>query len=169
MSLLQQKTPVLTSDAKPPFSAEHASDSDTDDIPADLILRTEDNVDFHVYKGFFPSSPRYSTAFQPDEVRDGKPIVRVHDRSEALEWLLPTCYPFLANAQSTGLNGVEGALVAGDKYQIPASTPLLLTTLHSFVDQEPYSVLAIAIRRGLKDVMKAAALATLERPFFSNR
>ncbi|KAJ7701821.1 hypothetical protein B0H17DRAFT_1195038 [Mycena rosella] len=168
MSLPQSAaTPAeIFTDADPPFSA---SESEIDGVPTDLILRTTDGIDFHVHKLILSY-----------EFKDGKPIVCVHDDSSALQQLLPLCYPFIANSQPRTLDGVQGALVAADKYQMTAAIPLLLETLKSFLDDEPYRVFAIAIALRTKfvdavnaakvaDLVDAAALATLEGPFLSKR
>ncbi|KAJ6591175.1 hypothetical protein DFH09DRAFT_195473 [Mycena vulgaris] len=162
-------------DANSPFSGEE----ETDGVPTDLILRTANRVDFHVHKAIMSFvSPVFrdmlgegANIFQPDEFKNGKPIVRVHDPSSALERLLPVCYPFLANTQSrtNTLDGVGSALVAADKYQIPAATAALLATLQSFLGDEPYRVFAIALRIRLEDIVHAAALATLEKSYWDKR
>ncbi|KAJ7481704.1 hypothetical protein FB451DRAFT_1394338 [Mycena latifolia] len=155
-------------DAEPPFSGEPQAAG----APTDLILRSTDCVDFHVHKGILSVvSPVFwdMEVFHPDELKDGKPIVRVHDPSSALERLLRLFYPFLVDSQPHTLDGLEFALIAAEKYQITDAVSKLMGTLTSFVNEEPYRVFAIALRRGLVDIMNAAALATLEEPFLSKR
>ncbi|KAJ7115776.1 hypothetical protein C8R44DRAFT_213594 [Mycena epipterygia] len=168
MALLQPVPSPAFTNANTPFSGE----TEVDAIPADLILRTADSVDFHVHKAIISFvSPvfRDMLGFEPDEFKNGTPIVRVHEPSEALEILLPICYPFLPNSQPATLGGVESALNAAEKYQIPAAVEALQVTLITFVDTQPYQVFGIALRRGLVDAVNAAALATLEEPFLSKR
>ncbi|KAJ7173001.1 hypothetical protein C8R43DRAFT_874103 [Mycena crocata] len=152
-------------------------------MAADLIIRTREGtpVDFHVHQAIISfASPVFRDMLESsygDEFRDGKPVVIVHDTREALERLLPLCYPaFRTNSHPTTLEGVESALIAADKYQIPEAVDVLVQTLLDFAQKEPYRVFRIAVSSpiscgiaGLRIVVNVAALATLERPLIEKR
>ncbi|KAJ7665310.1 hypothetical protein DFH06DRAFT_1470600 [Mycena polygramma] len=169
-------------EADPPFSG-HTEDGDA---PADIIFRTtvDGAVDFHVHKGPLSFvSEVFRDMFEMadenphlNETKDGKPIVPVFDSSPALEILLRLCYPFAGNFQPRTLHGVEGAIVAAEKYQIKPAVAALRAVLTHFVATEPYWVFGIALRRKATQVIPeniaamgvivdAAALETLKKPF----
>ena len=72
--------------AAPPF----------DDRTADLIIRTSDRVDFHVFKVILvEASPAFGamSAFTPSENVRGKPSVKLAESSEVWDSILRILYP----------------------------------------------------------------------------
>ncbi|KAJ7177893.1 hypothetical protein C8R46DRAFT_1029476 [Mycena filopes] len=145
------------------------------------------SVDFHVYSAFLAFS---SVVFdgmiampppqkrKSDEFKDGKHIVEVHDPSSAFEVILPLCYPpWFPQHPAPTLEALEAALVTAGKYLMQGVMKSLSSALMSFVETEPYAVFGIALRRNLlgeseyaammRNIVNAAALATLEEPFLS--
>ncbi|KAJ6610458.1 hypothetical protein B0H10DRAFT_2059996 [Mycena sp. CBHHK59/15] len=66
-----------------------------------------------------------------------------------------TIHPYMC----PDLDGIDSVLVAADKYQIPGAVEALKATLMEprFLENEPYRVFAIALHRGLRDVVNTAA------------
>ncbi|KAJ7097176.1 hypothetical protein B0H15DRAFT_825071 [Mycena belliarum] len=156
-------------DADAPFSPSY------DDMnPSDLILRSCDSVDFHVHKAILSFSSQFfrdMLAFpQPDgeeanPMRNGKAIVDLPESEKAVEKLLILCYPRFAENLFTDLDGVDEAYPAADKYQVKDGQKVLEGIMAgTFLSQEPHRVYAIACHRGLAQLAKSAAAATLKLP-----
>jgi hypothetical protein len=158
-------------DAEPPFGP----DAGPYPGPSDIIIRSSDQVDFHVYKTLLSfSSPFFSNLFSfppptlassgSNEVKDGKPVVCLPEGSDALEKLLVLCQPLSSKCYSfNNLDGVAQAHEAAHKYLVPGGTEAIAACLiePKFLTAQPHRVFAIACYRRLPDVAKAAALAAL--------
>ncbi|KAJ7486593.1 hypothetical protein FB451DRAFT_1126839 [Mycena latifolia] len=156
-------------DAGPPFSPSYDEMN-----PSDIILRSCDGVDFHAHKAILSFSSQFfqdMLAFpQPEGAdanfqRDGRPVILVPESSKAIEKLLSLCYPRLTSNFSD-LDGVDEAYQAADKYQINGGQKLLEQIMSDprFLSKEPHRVYAIACHRGLAELAKTAAAATLKLP-----
>ena len=68
---------------------------------ADIILRTSDHVDFHVYSQILMAASQFFERMlevpQPpvdqQQLKYGRPIIDVSETSKALDLLLRLCYP----------------------------------------------------------------------------
>ncbi|KAF7354756.1 hypothetical protein MSAN_01389700 [Mycena sanguinolenta] len=157
-------------DASDPFAP--LSDGDH---PPDVILRSSDQVDFHVHKALLAfCSLVFRNMFsfpapvseEGDAVKDGKPVVPLTEPSKTLEKLLILCYPRLSGDGFRDLDGMYGAYEAADKYQISGGQKQLEKMLVKprFLENHPHRVFAIACHYRLENIAKAAAMATLKLP-----
>jgi hypothetical protein len=159
----------ITTYAKAPF----------DKANADLILRSSDNVDFHVFKFLLSlASPFFEKMFslpQPVEnggnrVHDSKDTVQVIPMSESsavAEKLLSFCYPCTDPVLDT-LEEAKGVLEAATKYDMEDIRNRIQKMLAAprFVEDElgHLRVFGIAIQYGLKDAAMAAMCCTRNYP-----
>lgn len=114
MSALSNTTAIGPSTAPAPFNEPNA----------DIILRTSDHIDFHVFSQILiAASPFFRGMFEvpqppPDQqqLKYGRPIVDISEDSKALETLLRICYPINKPKKRT-LDEVEPALHAAMKFE----------------------------------------------------
>ncbi|KAJ7209363.1 hypothetical protein C8J57DRAFT_1257575 [Mycena rebaudengoi] len=158
-------------DAEAPFGPVAAAHC----APSDVIIRSSDHVDFHVYKILLSfASPFFSNLFSfpspsstssaSNEVKDGKPVVCLPEASATLEKILMLCHPLRSPCCTFAtLDGIAFAHEAADKYLIPGGTDAIAACLSDpkFLANEPHRVFAIACYRRLPDVAAAAAMAAL--------
>ncbi|KZT05032.1 uncharacterized protein LAESUDRAFT_239915 [Laetiporus sulphureus 93-53] len=147
---------------------------------ADIVLRTPDNVDFHLHKAILCIASNFFDGMfnipQPDEScqyeihhESGIPIVCVSERSLTLDSLLRFCYPstdpslkdeelmadVLAAAQKYDMEDVERRIKKSMLVSIlypPSNIPLAPKIVTAY---------AVAVRLGLEDVACAAAVASI--------
>ena len=163
----------VTIDAKAPFDRSNSND-------ADVILRSQDNVDFRVIKLFLSySSPFFKGMFDlpqsplpsaPDsnEMKDGLPIIIVSETSNTLDRLLRLCYPMAAVEflVPDNLEDIHLLLEATLKYEMERAEKQVRTWLIAshILDTDPVRVFAIASRYNLREEATAAARASFNRP-----
>ncbi|KAJ6538260.1 hypothetical protein DFH09DRAFT_930616 [Mycena vulgaris] len=169
--------PTPIRDAPAPFSGK--PDLDNHCTP-DFILRSSDDVDFHVHKGmlkmvsgFFDDmfrlpGPAPGNADPNDLSRDGIPVLVMPEPDGVVHGLLRLAYP----AQSMGQYALETAdfdeIVAvheaAYKYQFLGVQRLMNEMLQNpaLVDAHPHRLFAIARLHGLRMLARAAALSTLK-------
>jgi hypothetical protein len=166
--LTNQSSPETTT-AKSPF----------DDLDADIIIRSSDNIDFRVFKSMLSlASPFFKDMFKlpqttdsdshdiqgNDQVyKDGFPVIVMYDdkneayKSEVVEKLLIFCHP--ACVPEPGDAGVLAeAAGAAAKYQMEGVARMMLKYL---VKSRPLMVFAFACHFGLVEEAKVAARHTL--------
>ncbi|TFY82478.1 hypothetical protein EWM64_g1530 [Hericium alpestre] len=144
------------------------------DSTADVILRSSDNVSFHVHKvilslasPFFrdmisiPQSTSGSDFSIVGEEAERLPIVDVTEDARTLETILRYCYP-VEWPTVTQLSDVRLILEAAQKYDLDAAYKLGVASLKSCIDQDVLGVFAIACRCKLNDVCVAAARQFLQ-------
>lgn len=145
----------LTTIAKAPFDIQSA----------EVIFRTSDNVDFHVFKSILAlASPLFNDMFsldQPPPTTNSRtqtgPIV-VSEESETIDALLRLCYP-ITNPQFQTLTHVGNVIEAATKYQMSEARRLAVDGLLAFVDTDPLQLFAISCRMRLEEHAKTAAHA----------
>ncbi|KAI0738446.1 hypothetical protein C8Q80DRAFT_244381 [Daedaleopsis nitida] len=133
---------------------------------ADVILRTSDHVDFHVFtQVLIAASPFFEGLFEvpqpsPDQeqLKYGKPIIEVSEDSVALETLLRICYPINKPA-GFSIEQIELALRAAMKYDMELPTTVLTGDLENVAKDRPMAVWAVACRLQLEDLARVAAKA----------
>lgn len=133
---------------------------------ADVILRTSDQVDFHVFtQVLIAASPFFEGMFEvpqpsPDQeqLKYGKPIIEVSEDSVALETLLRICYPINKPAEFS-IEQIEPALRAAMKYDMELPTAVLTRNLENLAKDRPMVVWAVACRLQLEDLARVAAKA----------
>jgi hypothetical protein len=149
-----------------------------DKANADLILRSSDNVDFHVFKFFLSfASPFFERMLtlpqleQPEgnDHKDGLPVIPMAESSDVVQKLLNFCYPTCdAEAALETLEDVQAVLEASIKYDMEDIQNRVQKVLVAprFLEDElgPLRVFAIAFRYRLKDVAILAMRHTRNLP-----
>lgn len=158
-------------DATPPFDNPRR---------ADVILRSSDLVDFHVYKLILSlASPVFETMFtlpatsssdtmmaDDDDHRHGLSVVKLMEDSCTLEALLQACYP-TTGPHLNSIDSVLHILGVAEKYEITACHELARVVIASLAEDQPIRAYAVACRYGFKDVAVRAARACLTMTFDS--
>ncbi|KIP11921.1 hypothetical protein PHLGIDRAFT_124571 [Phlebiopsis gigantea 11061_1 CR5-6] len=138
--------------AQPPFDIQ----------AADVVFRTADGVDFHVYKIILSlSSPFFAEMFSlkpPPSLSDvtsvaNEPIV-IPETAKTFDALLRICYP-VDNPDFDDLSFAETVLEAAVKYQIAVARKVI--SIDRFAQTHPLRVFAIACRLQLEDEAAHAA------------
>ncbi|KAJ7696015.1 hypothetical protein B0H17DRAFT_1198335 [Mycena rosella] len=148
--------------AAPPF----------DGPEGDLIIESNDNVHFYVYKIILSlASPVFNDIFtsaQPPEPTNPNdhppyPVIPVSEGSETayqlLSWCDPRCTPTLGSTEDILMMLEVADKYCMDRMMKQGAHILMLST--SYIEKEPMKVFAIAVRYRLKDVAKLAAKHTL--------
>ncbi|KAI9067249.1 hypothetical protein FKP32DRAFT_266974 [Trametes sanguinea] len=116
-----------------------------DDLDADIVLRSVDDVDFHVYKVILAkASPVFRDMFTlPDTkagtMKEGLPVVHLQESADTLETLLRICYPverpaLVALADDEQIDEASLALKAAKKYDILPAIHTLTQQLEAILD-----------------------------------
>ncbi|KAI0798152.1 hypothetical protein C8Q75DRAFT_802044 [Abortiporus biennis] len=143
--------------------------ADPFDNPADVILRTIDNHDFHVFKNILSiASPFFRDMFsltQPALKEDDagpSPIIDVPESAATLDHLLRFLYP-VVDPRMDKLSTIEDVLQAADKYEMSAAIEDLKRPLRKLRKGQPLQVFAIACRFNLEDIARDAAIFWRDR------
>lgn len=153
-----------TKDAAVPF----------DDRRADVILRSSDSVDFHVYKIILClASPIFETmlslpagftshasASHVDRKKDGVSVVLMQECSDTLDPILRACYPGPA-PEVHDLKDFASILTAVEKYDIKAFDQLAQTVMLRHFADSSVKVYAIACRFGFEAIVRQSSRACL--------
>ncbi|TFY82479.1 hypothetical protein EWM64_g1533 [Hericium alpestre] len=144
------------------------------DSTADVILRSSDNVSFHVHKVILSlASPFFRDMFSIPQSTSGSefsmvsqeaeclPVVDVTEDARTLETVLRCCYP-VEWPTVTQLSDVRLILEAAQKYDLDAAYKLAVASLKASIDQDVLGVFAIACRCKLSEVCVAAARQFLQ-------
>ncbi|KAI0677181.1 hypothetical protein C8Q78DRAFT_1159380 [Trametes maxima] len=121
---------------------------------ADAILRSSDNVDFWVRRSILaeascifedmlsiPQPP--PGALDDDDTKDGLPVIRLSEDSQALDKLLRLCYP-IDDPDFHTLDELRPVLEAAMKYMMEEATSLLRHRLVKLGHSQPLRAFAIA-------------------------
>jgi len=141
---------------------------------ADLIIRSSDQVDFHVHQSVLGTS---SVVFEdmftapgpsPQEQGQNKPVVNLTEDSETLHRLLTMLYPMEPSWPET-LEDALSLLVTCQKYQMDSTITCIRSFLKDhkpplYTAHNPFHAYGIARRYDLKEEALVAARLTLERP-----
>lgn len=138
---------------------------DRDD--ADLILRSSDNIDFHVHRVILTlASPVFEGMFsipQPPDMGSGRPVVDVSEDGEALDVLLRVCYPE-PDPELRSLDLIRRVLGAAMKYEMKAANVLAKSAIFKprHLKSRPLQIFAIACRLGLEAEASLAAHSAVD-------
>ncbi|KAK0455607.1 uncharacterized protein EV420DRAFT_552502 [Desarmillaria tabescens] len=170
-----------------PFVAYHHQNMDIDALPApittadapfddladnaDLVIRTDDNVDFFVLSALLslgsPSSFFHQVlqGNKHTEERDGLPVLRVEEDSDTFRDILLFCYPYA----TPKIGSIEQFMEVGmalNKYCMDLATERFIQTVlvSSVISEQPFRVFALAVANGWKEIGEAAARNTLSMP-----
>lgn len=137
------------------------------DEDSDIILRSSDNVDFHVHRLFLSkASPVFRDMFSLPQGMDtpltGAPIVQMSEGQQSLDTMLRFCYP-IPDPPLTSIGAIKQALKVGQKFQIAqiesAVQERAISNVRTF--DPPETLYALGWRYQLRDVVLAAAKETL--------
>ncbi|KAI0642184.1 hypothetical protein C8Q79DRAFT_1013484 [Trametes meyenii] len=164
--------PVILPPESPPSHPEPckaAEPFDRDD--ADFVLRSSDQVDFHVHRVILTmASSVFETMLtlpQPEgNTKIERPLVDVSEDSETLDVLLRVCYPTSA-PELRDIPLLRKVLEAANKYDIPAVLTLVKKAMvqPELLDSDPLRIFVIACRFGMEPEAQAAAKKTALRNF----
>ncbi|KAI0698250.1 hypothetical protein BC835DRAFT_677785 [Cytidiella melzeri] len=140
--------------AQPPF----------DTRAADVIIRTSDKVDFHIYKAvLILASPFFGDMFsltQPvatGQHSSTEPIP-ITENSQTFDCLMRLCYPVDESPFHT-LSFLESVLAAAIKYQMRAAVNRCRNVMQGFVRAQTLDVYAVCCRQDLEEDARNAAVA----------
>jgi len=163
-----QTPTVANTDASPPFN----------DPTADVVIRTSDNVDFHLHKVILSfASPVFKDMFDlpqssvtPKNRRDNKmatPIIPVTEDSKPFDRAMRFCYPGEHPKLET-LGDVRDVMEIMQKYDMAGVGRHLreLLVAPRFLETEPLRVYLIACLYRLGDEARLAAKGALQFPMF---
>lgn len=145
-----------------------------EDVLADVVLRTSDQVDFHVFRVVLRlASPLFRDMFSlrhPPPQCDGPgadhivssngvpiPLVSVTEDSETIDYLLRLCYPIQDPETPTELSVVAKYLQAALKYQLEEATDILKKCFRAHIPESSLKVYAMSCRLKLEEEASLAA------------
>ncbi|KAI0744278.1 hypothetical protein C8Q80DRAFT_888928 [Daedaleopsis nitida] len=139
-----------------------------DKVGADIILRTSDTVDFHVYSHvLILASPFFETMLslpQPSlsspgdaQTADNRPVIDVSENSDTLETLLRICYPIERQESVRSLAQMEAEWNAAVKYDMAMPRAVLAKELLKAAYTSPLAAWAVACRVGSEPLVRCAA------------
>ncbi len=164
--------------ASPSHSYSYAS-YPFDDMGANVILRSKDNVDFRVHGLLLSMSSRYfrdilrldqssDTESFPEETRDGADIIAVDESDATLRQLLAYCYPhsIVNEPVFDQAEGLYDVLRAAGKYGMDGVEKKLRMMLREprFMEKIPLKSFALAVHHRLPEEATLAAKQTLGLP-----
>ncbi|KDQ61494.1 hypothetical protein JAAARDRAFT_150224 [Jaapia argillacea MUCL 33604] len=173
MSQTEPSGPLVYLDAPTPFN----------DVGADVILRTSDNIDFRTFKSILSlASPFFRSMFnlpQPNigghdgamvggltgEIKDGLPVITLTEPSEVIELMLTFCYP-VRNPVLDTLEETVQLWETARKYDMEELIQWVGERLvdQRFLEEEPARAYVMACRHKVVPLAKAAARWTLQYP-----
>ncbi|PCH36533.1 hypothetical protein WOLCODRAFT_48245, partial [Wolfiporia cocos MD-104 SS10] len=137
---------------------------------SDLILRSSDNVDFHVHKLILSLASPVFEAMLPfphpessaEDNKDGRPVARMTETARALDLLLRVCYP-TANPVLDKADDIGVLMEAARKFDIGVAQTLAMQALtrRELMEEDPLGVYIIACQLQLGDEARKAARLTL--------
>ncbi|GJE91290.1 hypothetical protein PsYK624_074390 [Phanerochaete sordida] len=158
--------PTLFCTAAPPFNK----------AAADLVLRSSDNVDFHVRRAILAeASPVFEDMLslpQPPSASSssaaGSPVVALTEPARTLDALLRLCYP-IADPPLASPEDVCNTLEAARKYLMDGPAHTLAAHFAAHAARDPLHLYALACARGWAPEMRVAARASLAHPLPDGR
>ncbi|KAH8093243.1 hypothetical protein BXZ70DRAFT_389357 [Cristinia sonorae] len=155
----QPTSPTLTT-ASAPFNKS-----------TDLVLRSSDMVDFHVWTVMLKeASPMFDAMLSiPQPVADPEhdvPVVHVTEDSKTLRGILELCYPMAPSIiQEKNIDVVLHIIEAALKYSMEWPVALVEQSLKELAGDQPLRVYAIAQRHRMPELAQFAAHASLRYSF----
>ncbi|KAJ7184953.1 hypothetical protein C8R46DRAFT_938913 [Mycena filopes] len=142
------------------------------DPGADIILRSSDDIDFHVHRLVLSlASPVFRDMFtvpQPPETGGELPVVRMAESGAVLGRILNFWYPGGHPAVESLDQLREILQILIFKYDIQAVIPIGQGLLRGYVEAEPLGSFAVAVRHGWDDLALLAAKECLKLPLRSS-
>src|SRR5712672_4004442 len=156
-----------------PLTPEENFGAPFDRRDADLIIRSSDQVDFHVHQSNLGmASVVFEDMFtapgpSPREQGQNKPVINLTEDSETLHRLLTMLYPIEHSTPET-LEDALSLLVACQKYQMDSTIARIRSLLKDhepplFTAQNSFRAYGVARQYHLKEEALVAGRLTLER------
>ena len=144
-----------------------------DDADADVVIRSSDQVDFHVYGVILSKSSSFFKSIfsrsQPDaaSVSDSekRPVINLRENSRTIEVLLAAIYPALSvGTEPLSLDDMIDAITAAKKYRMAAARQRLNEkfAVSKFVQDNPVEAFCAAYSNELGKAARVAAKASLK-------
>lgn len=148
-----------------------------DDPRADLVLRSSDGVNFHVFKVVLslassvfadmftlpPPPPLPASASQSSS--DEPPVVSLPEDAETLDLALRHCYP-IRSPEVVRLRDARILLEFARKYQVELLEPSLTRFLTDTIERDPVGVYALAAAYECRDIAAKALRSSLTLPIY---
>lgn len=137
----------------------------------DLVLRSSDLVDFHVWTVMLKeASPMFDAMLSiPQPAADAShnvPVIPVTEDSVTLRGILELCYPMAPSiVREKNLDVVLHIIEAALKYSMEWPVALVAQSLKELAQDQPLRVYAIAQRHRMPELAHFAAKETLRYPF----
>ncbi|KIJ65530.1 hypothetical protein HYDPIDRAFT_58320, partial [Hydnomerulius pinastri MD-312] len=143
------------------------------DIAADVVLRSSDNIDFRVFKCILSiASPVFKDMFTLPKPKDiapspplqspkSPPVVPVSENSITLEALLLLCYP-AHNPSLSPFSHAWAVIDAAAKYDMSTVVQRAKELVaFRYLESSPLSLYALSCRFGWRELARRAAVETL--------
>ena len=137
-----------------------------DDKDADIIFRSSDNVDFHLYKVVVAkASPVMRDMITLPTDTTTPQVVELTETARTLEHVFRLCGPFEYPDIAT-VDDVHAVLEAARKYDMAVVVANLRWTIRAILPKETLRLYALAYMYELEDVAREAAVLLLDQPTF---
>ncbi len=143
-----------------------------DDPRADLILRSSDSVNFHVFKVILSlASSVFADMFTlpsppaSQNSSDEPPVVPLPEDAETLDLALRHCYP-IRSPEVVKLRDARILLEFARKYQVDLLEPSLTRFLTDTIERDPVGVYALAAAYECRDIAGKALRSSLTLPVY---
>ncbi|OJT11391.1 hypothetical protein TRAPUB_12086 [Trametes pubescens] len=160
-SAAQAGEPPVDGDVAQPISPSSAP-APFDNLSTDIVLRSADHVDFHVWRVIL----REASVFFANMFADAQsgpsdaPLVPMTESARTVEALLRLCYP-VPDPEFASIDDLKPVMVAARKYQMDYIMQVLTRHLLVFAENTPLQAYAIALQFDLVDAARTAARLTL--------
>ncbi|RPD57546.1 hypothetical protein L227DRAFT_577848 [Lentinus tigrinus ALCF2SS1-6] len=155
------------SSATPTSTTPTVARSPFNDTDADIIIRSADGVDFHLYKVVLAkASPVFRGMLTlPDAQGQGEPqVVDITEDADTLEGLLRFCYP-VSRPVFQSVDKLGPVLAAAKKYDMPSVLEDLVRSFESLLPTAPpLRTYTLACLLELPDIARQAAKLLLGDP-----
>ncbi|CAL1697437.1 unnamed protein product [Somion occarium] len=137
-----------------------------DNASATVVLRTCDNVDFHVFREILlVASPVFATIFSlpsPNsdndaDSKDGVPVIPISEDQETMDYILRLCYPLPGPPKLTSVSVAEKVFEAAMKYEIQKVLGIVENEVTSLGSADPLRLYSFSCRIFLERGAQRAA------------
>ncbi|CAL1697441.1 unnamed protein product [Somion occarium] len=137
-----------------------------DNASATVVLRTCDNVDFHVFREILlVASPIFATIFSlPSsdsyngaDSKDGVPVISISEDQETMDYILRLCYPLPGPPSLTSVSVAEKVFEAAMKYEIQKVLDIVEIEVISLGSADPLRLYSFSCRISLERGARRAA------------
>ncbi len=161
ISAAQAGEPPVVGDVARPTSPSSAP-APFDNLSTDIVLRSADHVDFHVWRVIL----REASVFFANTFADAQsgpsdaPLVPMTESARTVEALLRLCYP-VPDPEFASIDDLKPVMVAARKYQMDYIMQVLTRHLLVLAENTPLQAYAVALQFELVDTAREAGRLTL--------